>query len=38
MVANDTTLHKKPNDTVINIYWSLYGLKQSGNHILHNQL
>ena len=28
MIANETTLHKRPNDTEINNYRSPYGLQQ----------
>ena len=31
MIAKETTIHKRPNDTDINNYRSPYGLQQSAN-------
>ena len=37
MIANETTLHKKPNGTKINKYRSPYGLQQWAKPIPHGQ-
>ena len=38
MIANETTLHKRPSDTEINNDRSLYGLQQWSKPIPHSQL
>ena len=38
MIVNDTTLHKRPNDTEMNSYRSPFGLQQIENPIPHSQL
>ena len=37
-IANDTTLHKTPNDTSINNYRSPYSFQQPAKLILHCEL
>ena len=34
MIANETTLHKRPNDTEINKYRSPYGLQKWAKSVL----
>ena len=38
MIANETTLHKRPNDTDINNYMSLYDLQQWAKPITESHL
>ena len=38
MIANETTLHKRPNYTKTNKYKSPYGLQQWAKPIPHSQL
>ena len=38
MITNEITFHKRPNDTEINKYRSMYGLEHSAQPIPHRQL